>query len=125
MFKIEQIKFPIFAGTLYSLIIVFIGSLIASLLLAFTGVTEASLPKLVYIVNALALFIGGFVSGRRGQEKGWYYGGMTGIMYYVFLLLLGFLGFNSQLGMHNVYYLLLSFVISALGGIIGVNTTRK
>jgi putative membrane protein (TIGR04086 family) len=101
------------------------GAVITSFVLAFTGTRESSLSTLVYTVNGLALFVGGFVSGKRGGERGWYYGGMSGILYYVFVLLLSFLGFNAKLGVSNLYYLLLAFLVAAVGGIIGVNLSKK
>jgi putative membrane protein (TIGR04086 family) len=125
MLKISQVKLPVVAGFIYTFVIVFIGAVLFSLILAFTGTREASLPTFVYAVNGLALFFGGFVSGKRGGEKGWYYGGMTGLFYYLFVLLLSFLGFDAKFGVSHLYSLLLSFLIAAIGGIIGVNITKR
>ncbi|GEN33073.1 TIGR04086 family membrane protein [Aneurinibacillus danicus] len=125
MLKMSQIKLPMLAGFIYTFTIVLLGAVVTSLILAFTETRESSLPTVVYTVNGLALFVGGFVSGKRGGMKGWYYGGMTGILYSIFITLLSFLGFDAKLGISSLYHLLLAFLVAAVGGIIGVNLSKK
>ncbi|WCN38594.1 TIGR04086 family membrane protein [Aneurinibacillus uraniidurans] len=125
MWKMEPVKLPMLAGFVYALAIVLIGALVTSSLLAFSGTKESSLPLYVYMVNGLALFVGGFVSGKRSGEKGWYYGGLTGLLYFLFMLLVSFLGFDAKMGMTQVYQLLMALACSAMGGIIGVNMSGK
>lgn len=125
MLKMDRLKLPMLAGFIYTFIIVFLGAIVVSFMLAFTDTRESTLPSAVYTVNGLALFVGGFVSGKRGGEKGWYYGGMTGILYFLFVVLISFLGFDAKLGLNHLYYLLLTFLVAAFGGIIGVNLSRK
>lgn len=125
MWKVEPVKLPMLAGFVYALAIVLIGALVTSSLLAFSNTKESSLPLYVYMVNGLALFVGGFVSGKRSGEKGWYYGGLTGLLYFLFMLLVSFLGFDAKMGMTQVYQLLMALACSAMGGIIGVNMSGK
>lgn len=65
---------PVFSGLFVVVCLGIVGSLISSLLLAFTGIREASLPYFVFGVNAVSLLIGGAFAGRKGGVKGWYYG---------------------------------------------------
>lgn len=125
MWKMGQVKLPMLAGFIYALSIVLIGALVTSSMLALSGTREASLPMYVYTVNGLALFVGGFVSGKRSGEKGWYYGGLTGLLYFLFMLLVSFLGFDAKLGMTQVYQMSMALACSAMGGIIGVNVSGK
>lgn len=125
MFNLDRFNYPVVIGTAYTLIIVLIGALITSLILSFTSVKEAALPAFIYVINVLALFIGGLVSGKREGKKGWYYGGLVGLTYYIIILLLIYLGFNSDLTFKNLYNLIGSFLISAFGGIIGVNVSNR
>ncbi|BAU27029.1 putative membrane protein (TIGR04086 family) [Aneurinibacillus soli] len=125
MWKVGQVKLPMLAGFVYALAIVLIGALVTSSMLAFSDTKESSLPLYVYMVNGFALFIGGFVSGKRSGEKGWYYGGLTGLLYFLFMLLVSFLGFDAKMGMTQVYQLLMALACSAMGGIIGVNMSEK
>jgi putative membrane protein (TIGR04086 family) len=109
----------------YTFSLVLIGSLITALLLAFTSLRESTLPYFTYTINVISLLVGGFITGRRCGGKGWYYGGLTGTAYFLFVLLIGFLGFNVPLQFSTLFYLLGAFMIAAVGGVIGVNSSAK
>lgn len=115
----------VLAGLLYTLGLVLAGALLAALLLHFTSMRESSLPYFTYVINAIGLLVGGFATGRRAGEKGWYYGGMTGLAYFLFVLLVGFLGFDAPLGWRTLLFLLGAFVIAGIGGIFGVNSANS
>jgi putative membrane protein (TIGR04086 family) len=119
-----RIRSPLIAGLFYIILIVFLGTLLISFLLSMSGIQESSLPYYAYPLHAIALFIGGWISGKRAKEKGWYYGGLSGIIYAVILMLIGFLGFDQGMGLDTLMILSISFGCSALGGMIGVNTAR-
>ena len=124
MFNLGRFNYPVVAGTLYTLMIVLVGALLTSIILSFTSVKESALPAFIYVINVIGLFIGGFSSGKREGKKGWYYGGLVGLTYYIIILLLLFLGFNSDFSLKHLYNLLGSFLIAAFGGIIGVNVSN-
>jgi len=112
----------IVTGLLFTFGLVLAGSLVTALLLSFTDMRESSLPYFTYIINVLGLLIGGFVTGRRCGAKGWYYGGLTGLAYFSLILLIGFLGFDAPMELATLLYLAGAFTISAMGGVLGVNT---
>ncbi|WP_421616848.1 TIGR04086 family membrane protein [Brevibacillus sp. TJ4] len=115
----------VLTGLLYTLGLVLTGALLASLLLHFTSMRESSLPYFTYIINIIGLLAGGFITGRRSGERGWYYGGMTGLAYFLFILLVGFLGFDAPLRWDTLLFLLAAFVIAGIGGILGVNSSHS
>jgi len=115
----------VFAGLLYTLALVLGGALLTAFLLSFTDIRESSLPYFTYAINVIGLLLGGFVAGRRCGNKGWYYGGMTGLCYFLLVLLIGFLGFDVPMQLVTLLYLLGAFVIGAVGGIFGVNASVK
>jgi len=115
----------VLTGLMYTLGLVLTGALLATLLLSFTSIRESSLPYFTYVINILGLLIGGFVTGRRCGEKGWYYGGVTGLTYFLFVLLIGFLGFDAPLQWETFFFLLGAFVIAGVGGIFGVNSASS
>jgi putative membrane protein (TIGR04086 family) len=102
-----------------------LGSLLTAILLSFTDLQESSLPYFTYAINFIGLLIGGIVTGRRCGGKGWYYGGLTGLAYFSLVILIGFLGFDAPLQLVTLFYLLGAFMISAAGGVIGVNMVRR
>jgi putative membrane protein (TIGR04086 family) len=117
-----RIKSPFVAGLSYIMTIIFLGTVLTSLILSMSGVNESSLPFFAYPIHVIALLVGGWIAGRRAGERGWYYGGMSGLIYAILLLLLGFLGFDRALGLEAITILLISFGSSAIGGMFGVNS---
>lgn len=114
----------VFSGIIYSFISMGILALIISLLLIVTNIQEVSLKINVYIIHGIAIMIGGFITGRRTRMKGWYYGGMMGIIYCILIFLIGFLSFDSVISLSSLLLIIVSFTMGAFGGIIGVNTRR-
>ncbi|WP_019120114.1 TIGR04086 family membrane protein [Brevibacillus massiliensis] len=112
-------------GLLFTLGLVLTGSLLTAILLSFTDLKESSLPYFTYTINIISLLLGGIITGRRCMNRGWYYGGLTGITYFMLVLLIGFLGFDAPMRLMTLFYLLGAFLISALGGVIGVNMTAR
>ncbi|CAI8973521.1 TIGR04086 family membrane protein [Brevibacillus porteri] len=115
----------VLTGLLYTTCLVLIGALLATLLLSFTSIREGTLPYFTYVINAIALLIGGFVTGRRCGGRGWYYGGLTGLTYFLFILLIGFLGFDAPMQWGTFLFLFGAFGVAALGGILGVNSANS
>jgi putative membrane protein (TIGR04086 family) len=116
---------PILTGIVATLTLMLVGSVVTSLFLQFSSFSEASMPVATYVVNGLSLFIGGLLAGRRGGQKGWYFGGLTGLSYFILLVLIGFLAFDVVPKINSLIYLAFSFLVGAFGGIFGVNTANK
>ncbi len=119
-----NIRSPILSGLVLMLTIVLLGSLIVSLLLQFTNLSESKMPIITYVVNAISLLTGGFITGYKAKERGWIYGGITGILYTIILLLVAFLAFDIVLTTKTLLTMISAFGISAIGGIFGVNFSR-
>lgn len=98
-----------------------IASLIFSILLRFTTLTESSLSVIMLIVTFLSLFIGGFISGGKGKKQGILLGGGTGILYLVIIILFQYLGHDSQFSANQWIYYICFLITATMGGILGVN----
>ncbi|MGM0921018.1 MAG: TIGR04086 family membrane protein [Bacillota bacterium] len=96
-------------------------SLLFSLLLKFTGLTEDSIKWFILGLSFLAVFIGGFIAGGKGKERGWLIGGTTAILYTLIIFLFQFLGYGKTFTMEQTMYHGGYLAISMLGGIMGVN----
>ncbi|WP_339063904.1 TIGR04086 family membrane protein [Tepidibacillus marianensis] len=116
---------PILAGLVYTFSIAILSSIILTLLLYFTSLSEQSLPLLIYITTAISLLTGGFKTGKLAATRGWYFGGITGAIYGLVLTLIWFLGFNLGFQLRLLAIILLSFLFGSLGGMFGVNTTTN
>ncbi|MFD0694076.1 TIGR04086 family membrane protein [Paenibacillus sp. GCM10027628] len=119
-----RITSPIFSGLVYSLIMMTIGTVVTSLFLLLTSTQESSLHTLTTIIHAVSLFIGGWVAGKRAGSRGWYYGGMLGLVYFILIFLVGFLAFDAGLNLQSLQLLAILFISGALGGMLGVNTRK-
>jgi putative membrane protein (TIGR04086 family) len=82
----------------------------------------------VTIVSFLSLFIGGFMSGGKGKQKGLILGGLTGFIYSFSVFLFQYLGLDSLFTLEQTVYHLCYITTAMMGGILGVNlsggTTR-
>lgn len=119
-----RITSPLFSGLVYSFSMMTIGTIVTSLFLLLTSTQESSLHTLTTIIHAVSLFIGGWVSGKRAGNRGWYHGSMVGVFYFVLIFLVGFLAFDAGLNLQSLQLLGILFASGALGGILGVNTQK-
>lgn len=112
-------------AVLYGVIAIFllaiVSSFLFSLLLKFTSVQESSLQYIMTSISFISLFIGGFVTGGNGKEKGWMIGGATGLVYSLVIFLFQFLGYDSLFNFEQVIYHLCYVITAMMGGILGVN----
>jgi putative membrane protein (TIGR04086 family) len=115
---------PLFSGMVYAFITMAISSLIYSFVLTFTNQSEDSLTFFAYLIHALAIFIGSYACGKRINNKGWYHGGILGLVYAVIIILIGFLSMNNGISFQSILALAVAYLVGALGGILGVNHTK-
>ncbi|WP_084347408.1 TIGR04086 family membrane protein [Heyndrickxia sporothermodurans] len=116
-------------GILTIFVLITISSLILSTILRYSEVQENSVKLLVTIISFIALFIGGFVCGGKGQQKGWISGSLTGITYTLIIFLFQFLGYGNIFSGEQLIYHICYIVTAMMGGVLGVNImsdhTRK
>lgn len=114
-----------FSSMLYGLVVIFIlalsFSLIVSLLLTFSSLTESSFTWIILGVSFLTLFIGGLVSGAKSKQKGWITGAGTAFLFTLVTFLVQYLGYNIGFSTEQYLYHGGYLLCAAIGGIIGVN----
>lgn len=113
------LRSPWLSGQLAIWLFLLIGSLIVALLLRFTSFDANYLPLSTSIIHTLSLIGGGFISGKISGRKGWYFGGLQGIIYTLFLLLIGFLAFDKMININPFLFVICAFGLSSIGGILG------
>ncbi|KPB05143.1 TIGR04086 family membrane protein [Bacillus sp. CHD6a] len=117
----KRLSLAIMYGLITVFMLAIVISFIFSLLLRFTSLQETSVAWIILTLSFITLFIGGFISGGRGKEKGWLLGGATGGAYTLVIFLFQYLGNDSLFTMQQMLFHLGFIGIAALGGIIGVN----
>ncbi|MCA0992579.1 MULTISPECIES: TIGR04086 family membrane protein [Bacillales] len=109
------------SGLLAIIVIVLATSVLFSLILRFSSVSEKGISPLIIVATVIAFFIGGFISGGKGGERGWLLGGGTACMYIMLLFLIQYLGYRVNMNLEQLLYHAGYGLICILGGIIGVN----
>lgn len=112
---------PILSGIVSIVSILFIFSLILSLLLHFTMIQEASIQWFLLPITLLTLFIGGVISGYQSGQKGWYIGGLTGLTFLLIAWLVSFLGFDMLVTLKSLLIYVAYLLLAMIGGMFGVN----
>ncbi len=128
MFAIEESKkiwSAILYGTLAIFIFAIISSLIFSFILRFSSLQESSVQYVITAISFIALFVGGYIAGGKGKQKGWLLGGLTGVIYTVIIFLYQFLGLEKLFTIEQIIYYVCYILICMMGGILGVNTSSK
>lgn len=97
------------------------------LALLFSGipVTDSVFTLSVYGAHALAVFIGGYCATCRGGSRGWITGGMMGIVYSAFLLIIGMFLNNSLFNTAHVWLIGIAWGSGTIGSMVGVQRTRQ
>jgi len=121
--KIEAQRLSI--SLLYGLGAIFVllavSSLVISLILRFSDLTEQSLHTVVTMISFFSLFIGGLIGGGKGKKKGWLLGSMTGMIYTGIVFLVQYLGYDELFTLKQMVYHICYILAAAMGGILGVN----
>ncbi|HOL17684.1 MAG TPA: TIGR04086 family membrane protein [Bacillota bacterium] len=95
---------------------------IAALVLYFTAVPEKITPYLVFGISIIAIMAGSFSAGKSIGSRGWLYGGITGFVFVVLMLVGGlFVLDDLSPGWNFATKLFLGFIFGAVGGMWGVN----
>jgi len=108
-------------GVMAIFLLAVVSSFIFSLLLKFTSVQESSLQYVMTSISFLSIFIGGFITGGNGKQKGWLIGGATGLVYSFIIFLFQFLGYDSLFSFEQIIYHTCYILTAMMGGILGVN----
>jgi putative membrane protein (TIGR04086 family) len=112
-------------GVIAIFVLAILSSLVFSLLLAYTSVLESSLKYVVTTVSFLSLFIGGFITGKNGKQKGWLIGGATGLIYSIIIFLFQYLGHDSLFSSEQIIYHTCYILTAMMGAILGVNMSSS
>ena len=117
----KNIGSAIVIGTIAIFILAIISSLMFAFLLRFTSLQETSVQFIITAISFISIFMGGFISGGRGKQKGWMLGGLTGLLYSVSIFLFQFLGLEQLFNFEQIVYHICYILIAMMGGILGVN----
>ena len=103
-------------------ILSFIMILIYALILSFSSVSDAAMSKVTQTILIICVAISSAYGGKKTRKRGWLFGGSLGLIFA--MLLIPFSMAFGQVFTFDIYLiakLLVSAIVGAIGGIIGVN----
>ncbi len=96
--------------------------LIVTLLLTFTPLKEDTIPLLTTAIMIISIAGGSIYVAIKAGVKGWFNGGIVGILYFLILLFLNYLFIKPFIfDIYTVGKFFVSLVVGVIGGMIGVN----
>lgn len=110
-------------------VVAFLTSLGCTLVMAgvytWTNVPDSTLPYAAYTINAISVLFGAILAARRAGMRGWYYGGVSALLFSAALAIIGSLvDLSAAFQGETVVRIALLGLIGAFGGMIGVNLRR-
>ena len=97
-----------------------------SLYLTYSDVNTAMIPVLAAVILYLGSLMAGLFASVGSKNKGWFSGLVAGAIYMLIVFIVGALiQENYAFSMKILYHLLISCVIGAFGGIVGINLKTK
>ena len=100
--------------------------LIASLVGVFLPLSESVIIISVNVISVLSVFLAGIFASAIYKSKGLVYGAVAGIIYSLFVYILGVLFYkNVGLSINSLVGFIISIVSGGFGGVTGVNLIKK
>lgn len=87
------------------------------------GKSFVSILKILIIV--IALFVGGYLIGKKSDKKGWLEGLKLGIITTIIILLFNLLGLNNKFEFKNIMYYGILIISAIFGSMIGINKVKN
>ena len=107
---------------LVCLIISFVMILLYALILSFTSISDASMSKVTQSIMIISVAISSAYGSKRTRRRGWLFGSALGLIFAILLIPFGMaLGQEFTMDIYLIAKLLVTAVVGAIGGIIGVN----
>ena len=108
-------------GMAAAFILIITSALIVSTLLKLTDLQESSVSQIPAAASFAGLFIGGIIAGAKYKQRGLMIGALTGLIYCLFILMIGFLGYEAGFDWKQGLFYVCNIAVAAIGGALGVN----
>ena len=108
-------------GLSISVLLLLLGLVIVAFIINLININSLTANKIMSIINYSVVFIGGIIAAHTSKSRGWLNGGLVGLSYMIILIIIGSLISPLTFSGALLLKLLTVCLISALGGIIGIN----
>ena len=113
-------------GTAFAFVISIVLLFLCAVLMTYSPIPDNAAKAVTVIVSAISIFISGFMVSKKSKRQGWLSGAIAGLTYTILMYLFGslvMLDFSVKLS--TVLIGVMAFIIGAVGGIVGINTSHK
>jgi len=110
---------------LWSLGLFLLLTLLLSLLHYFDLISNSFLKWSKIFIPLIAIFLGGFLNGRKAMSKGYLAGLKVGGAFVLLFFLFSILGFYSSLHFFTFVYYILLLLMAMLGAMLGIQKAVK
>ena len=112
----------VFSGSLISLILTVILIFICAIIYYFSNISQNVVNLIIFFIAILSVFWGGFITSKNVSSKGFLYGLMTAVFYFIIIIAAAFI-INKNFSLSANILTMLGGGICAgiLGGTLGVN----
>ena len=112
-------------SVLTAYLITLILTLIYSIILAYTSVSESTIPTCMFVINILSVFIASSIAVIKIKENGLKTGGLIGLTYVLIMYLLSSITSSGfALTSYAISTIIFNILLGMVGGIIGVNIAK-
>ena len=118
---VKALIFGLIVSLISSLVFVVIGAIAATNI----EITDEGILILSLICMGLGTFSGGWTSAKFLKEKGWFIGMLNGLIFFLITTIISFITNPEPMTLISVIKLLIFVITSLVGGVLGVNITRK
>lgn len=118
--------FSILKGSIIAIVITLISMFVVSVIFTLTNISEAFIPQIIIAVTSISILIGSILASINIGKMGILNGALVGFIYIFTIYLLSSIivcGFSFNI--KSLIMIGISLVLGILGGIIGVNISKK
>ena len=112
----------IIKSSIAAVIVTLLFFIIFSVVMKIGNLDEGVISPTSQAIRVMSIALGGAIAARASNAKGWLKGAMTGVMYILWAFIISAL-FGHRISLNKVVIsdIGMSFVVGAIGGIIGIN----
>ncbi|SEP92883.1 TIGR04086 family membrane protein [Piscibacillus halophilus] len=114
-----------FIGVVTVIGLMLVGSLVIAIIVNFSTLSSSAFQWISFITSVLVLMVGGFIGGKKTEEKGWLTGAVVGIIYVIGIILYQFLAQDAWMYQNQFLYFLIFVLAAVVGGMFGVNIKKS
>ena len=116
---------PLIVGLIVSVVFSLIFMLVFAIAATSLDVNENTILIFSIISMSLGAFTGGLASAKILKQKGFLVGAINGVVFFFLITFISFAVSQAPVSAVSLIKLITFVLSSVLGGIIGVNTTKK